>query len=51
MRILLKQGESVTAAARRSGRGRDETLSRAFARRLGTTPSAYAARFRTAATA
>ncbi|MFP3989628.1 DJ-1/PfpI family protein [Streptomyces sp. E11-3] len=46
-RILLERGESVTAAARRSGLGSDETLRRVFARRLGTTPSAYVARFRT----
>lgn len=46
-RILLERGESVTAAARRSGLGSDETLRRVFARQLGTTPSAYAARFRT----
>ncbi|MEU8776614.1 DJ-1/PfpI family protein [Streptomyces sp. NPDC048606] len=45
-RILLEQGEPVTSAARRSGLGTDESLRRAFARHLGTTPSAYAARFR-----
>jgi transcriptional regulator GlxA family with amidase domain len=49
-RILLEQGEGVTSAARRSGMGSDETLRRAFARHLRTTPSAYAARFRTART-
>lgn len=46
-RMLLEGGESVTSAARRSGLGSDETLRRTFARHLGTTPSAYAARFRT----
>lgn len=46
-RMLLERGESVTSAARRSGLGSDETLRRTFARHLGTTPSAYAARFRT----
>ncbi|MEW9533767.1 GlxA family transcriptional regulator [Microbispora sp. NPDC049125] len=46
-RILLERGESVTTAARRSGLGSDETLRRVFARHLSTTPSAYAARFRT----
>ncbi|GAA3725472.1 transcriptional regulator GlxA family with amidase domain [Spinactinospora alkalitolerans] len=49
-RILLERGETVTAAARQSGLGSDETLRRAFARHLGTTPSAYLARFRTART-
>ena len=46
-RMLLEQGESVTTTARRSGMGSDETLRRVFARHLGTTPSAYAARFLT----
>ncbi|MEW2390068.1 helix-turn-helix domain-containing protein [Streptomyces venezuelae] len=45
---LLLDGHSVTAAARRSGLGSDETLRRAFARRLGTTPSEYRGRFATA---
>jgi transcriptional regulator GlxA family with amidase domain len=44
---LLDTGESVTAAARRSGLGSDETLRRAFLRHFGITPSAYRARFRT----
>ncbi|MGW7418267.1 GlxA family transcriptional regulator [Streptomyces sp. NPDC054863] len=44
---LLDAGESVTAAARRSGLGSDETLRRAFLRRFGVTPSAYRSRFRT----
>ncbi|WP_329124391.1 GlxA family transcriptional regulator [Streptomyces sp. NBC_01465] len=46
-RTLLDTGESVTAAARRSGLGSDETLRRVFLRHLGVTPSAYRARFRT----
>ncbi|MBA8931853.1 transcriptional regulator GlxA family with amidase domain [Kutzneria viridogrisea] len=46
-KMLLEGGEPVTSAARRSGLGSDETLRRAFARHLSTTPSAYAARFRT----
>ncbi|WP_409236453.1 GlxA family transcriptional regulator [Streptomyces sp. PA5.6] len=45
---LLLDGHSVTAAARRSGLGSDETLRRAFARHLGTTPSEYRSRFTTA---
>ncbi|MFD7257855.1 GlxA family transcriptional regulator [Streptomyces sp. NPDC059874] len=50
-RTFLEQGEPVTVAARRSGLGSDESLRRAFARHLGTTPSAYASRFRTTGTA
>ncbi|WP_280266071.1 GlxA family transcriptional regulator [Nocardia wallacei] len=46
---MLESGESVTAAARRSGLGSDESLRRAFLRHLGITPSAYRARFRTTA--
>lgn len=46
---LLDAGESVTRAARHSGLGSDETLRRVFLRHLGVTPSAYRARFRTAA--
>ncbi|MZD04935.1 helix-turn-helix domain-containing protein [Streptomyces sp. SID5785] len=42
---LLLDGRSVTAAARLSGLGSDETLRRAFARHLGTTPSEYRERF------
>ncbi|MEU8137130.1 GlxA family transcriptional regulator [Streptodolium elevatio] len=47
---LLADGEAVTAAALRSGFGGDESMRRAFGRRLGVTPSAYRARFRTTAT-
>nr|WP_221333620.1 helix-turn-helix domain-containing protein [Nocardia transvalensis] len=46
---MLESGESVTAAARRSGLGSDESLRRAFLRHLGITPSAYRSRFRTSA--
>ncbi|RDI50983.1 GlxA family transcriptional regulator [Nocardia mexicana] len=46
---MLESGESVTAAARRSGLGSDESLRRAFLRHLGITPSAYRSRFRTTA--
>ncbi|MFE5037450.1 GlxA family transcriptional regulator [Streptomyces sp. NPDC056683] len=44
---LLLAGHSVTAAARHSGLGTDETLRRAFARHLGTTPTHYRRRFAT----
>ena len=44
---LLLDGNSVTSAAYRSGLGSDETLRRAFARHLGTTPTEYRARFGT----
>lgn len=44
---LLLDGHSVTAAAERSGLGTDETLRRAFARHLDTTPTAYRQRFAT----
>uniref|UniRef100_UPI003CC7FFD6 GlxA family transcriptional regulator n=1 Tax=Nocardia wallacei TaxID=480035 RepID=UPI003CC7FFD6 len=50
-RAMLESGESVTAAAHRCGLGSDESLRRAFLRHLGVTPSAYRARFRTAARA
>ncbi|MFI7066390.1 GlxA family transcriptional regulator [Kribbella sp. NPDC050124] len=43
---LLLDGHSITAAARLSGLGSDETLRRAFARHLNTTPSTYLRRFR-----
>ncbi|WP_199548882.1 GlxA family transcriptional regulator [Streptomyces sp. N35] len=46
-RTLLDAGETVTATARLSGLGSDETLRRVFLRHLGVTPSAYRARFRT----
>ncbi|MFJ8435020.1 GlxA family transcriptional regulator [Kitasatospora sp. NPDC094019] len=45
---LLLEGHSVTSAARRSGLGSDESLRRAFAHHLGTTPSDYRRRFGTA---
>ncbi|GIJ43616.1 AraC family transcriptional regulator [Virgisporangium aliadipatigenens] len=44
---LLLAGASVTGAARGSGFGSDETLRRAFVRRVGLTPGAYRARFAT----
>ncbi|MFE6871368.1 GlxA family transcriptional regulator [Kitasatospora sp. NPDC057692] len=44
-RQLLLDGHSVTAAARHSGLGSDESLRRAFARHLGTTPTDYRRRF------
>ncbi|MFJ9443537.1 helix-turn-helix domain-containing protein [Kitasatospora sp. NPDC101235] len=44
---LLLDGHGVTTAARLSGLGSDETLRRAFARRLGTTPTEYRNRFAT----
>ncbi|KAA2246234.1 helix-turn-helix domain-containing protein [Solihabitans fulvus] len=44
---MLLAGHGVTVAARDSGLGSDETLRRVFARRLGTTPSEYRARFGT----
>jgi transcriptional regulator GlxA family with amidase domain len=46
---LLADGATVTDTALRSGFGSDESLRRAFGRRLGITPSAYRARFRTTA--
>ncbi|MFF7244095.1 GlxA family transcriptional regulator [Embleya sp. NPDC008237] len=46
---LLAAGATVTAAATHSGLGSDESLRRAFLRRLGITPSTYRARFRTTA--
>ncbi|MFF4755736.1 GlxA family transcriptional regulator [Streptomyces sp. NPDC002514] len=44
---LLLEGHTVTSAAQRSGLGTDETLRRAFARHLGTTPTHYRKRFAT----
>ncbi|MFJ7193988.1 MULTISPECIES: GlxA family transcriptional regulator [unclassified Streptomyces] len=44
---LLLAGHSITSAARHSGLGSDETLRRAFARHLGTTPTEYRRRFGT----
>jgi transcriptional regulator GlxA family with amidase domain len=43
---LLLDGHSITAAARLSGLGSDETLRRAFARHLNTTPTEYLRRFK-----
>jgi transcriptional regulator GlxA family with amidase domain len=48
---LLLDGHSITTAARLSGLGSDETLRRAFARHLGTTPTEYRRRFRAAQSA
>jgi transcriptional regulator GlxA family with amidase domain len=42
---LILAGHTVTAAARNSGFGSDESLRRAFERRLHTTPTEYRARF------
>lgn len=42
---LILDGHTVTAAARNSGFGSDESLRRAFERRLHTTPTEYRARF------
>ncbi|MFJ8059416.1 GlxA family transcriptional regulator [Streptomyces sp. NPDC096142] len=42
---LLLEGHSVTSAAHHSGLGTDETLRRAFARHLDTTPTHYRSRF------
>ncbi|WP_061292817.1 GlxA family transcriptional regulator [Herbidospora cretacea] len=47
---LLLDGHSVTAAARDSGFGSDETLRRVFDRHLGVTPTAYCRRFATTGT-
>lgn len=49
-RELLLQGASVTAAARASGFGSDETMRRTLLRHTGLTPSAYRARFTTTRT-
>ncbi|WP_350280537.1 helix-turn-helix domain-containing protein [Kribbella sp. HUAS MG21] len=43
---LLLDGHSITTTARLSGLGSDETLRRAFARHLGTTPTEYVRRFK-----
>ncbi|MFS4092586.1 GlxA family transcriptional regulator [Streptomyces sp. AF1A] len=49
---LLESGtDPLDVVARRSGFGSEETLRRAFQRRLGVTPGAYRARFRTTRTA
>ncbi|HIW91960.1 MAG TPA: DJ-1/PfpI family protein [Candidatus Corynebacterium avicola] len=42
---FILEGQTVTAAARNSGFGSDESLRRAFDRHLRTTPSDYRARF------
>lgn len=42
---LILDGHSITAAAQHSGLGSDETLRRAFARHLSTTPTEYRRRF------
>lgn len=44
---LVLDGHTVTFAAARSGLGSDESLRRAFARHLGTTPTDYRLRFAT----
>ncbi|MFJ5370723.1 helix-turn-helix domain-containing protein, partial [Bosea sp. CER48] len=44
-RHLLDQGHPVGRVAGRCGFGSEETLRRAFIRRLGTTPQAYRERF------
>lgn len=47
-RQLILEGVPVTKASQLSGFGSDETLRRAFARHLHTTPTEYRARFATA---
>lgn len=42
---LILDGNTITAAARKSGFSSDESLRRAFERRLHSTPSEYRARF------
>ncbi|MFC7645010.1 helix-turn-helix domain-containing protein [Streptosporangium lutulentum] len=44
-RALLEAGETVTAAAGRTGLGSEESLRRIFHRHLGVPPSSYRARF------
>ncbi len=46
-RALILEGHPITRVAQRSGFGSDETLRRAFARHLGTTPTAFRDRFST----
>jgi transcriptional regulator GlxA family with amidase domain len=46
-RALILEGHPITRVAQRSGFGSDETLRRAFARHLGTTPTAFRDRFAT----
>lgn len=50
-RTLILDGHTLTRVAQLCGLGSDETLRRAFARHLGTTPSNYRERFSTTATA
>ncbi|MEV6102933.1 GlxA family transcriptional regulator [Nocardia sp. NPDC051981] len=47
---LILHGHTITAAARHSGLGSDESLRRAFARHLGLTPTDYKHRFTTTLT-
>lgn len=47
-RALILDGHSITRVAQLSGMGTDETLRRAFARHLDTTPTAFRERFYTA---
>jgi transcriptional regulator GlxA family with amidase domain len=46
-RALILEGHPITRVAQRTGFGTDETLRRAFARHLGTTPTAFRDRFAT----
>jgi transcriptional regulator GlxA family with amidase domain len=46
-RALILEGHPITRVAQRSGFGTDETPRRAFARHLGTTPTAFRDRFST----
>lgn len=46
-RTLILDGHPITLVAQLSGMGTDETLRRAFARQLGTTPTAFRERFAT----
>ncbi|MBZ2197953.1 GlxA family transcriptional regulator [Occultella gossypii] len=50
-RTRILEGHTLTRVAQLCGLGSDETLRRAFARHLGTTPSNYRERFSTTATA
>lgn len=45
--VLILDGHPITRVAQHSGFGTDETLRRAFARHLGTTPTAFRNRFAT----
>jgi transcriptional regulator GlxA family with amidase domain len=44
-RLLLEKGMSVARASARCGFGSQETMRRAFLRRLGASPQAYRERF------